>query len=126
MGREENYLTRGPGMFSSLGTPSFGPTAEQMAAERERVQFKKSVEYKNHNVRIFNLHDETERTAYEKLMKKLLAGMQAQTHMLVGHDRQLLTVEGKQCWHMYLEWCEFVLKEEAVAPIGAPNEQTSD
>ena len=121
MGREETYTTRGPGMFSSL-TQGFGPDPEDMIKERERIQFKRSVEYKNHNVRIFDLHDETDRKNYEELMKVLLTGIQAKTHMIAGHDRQLLNMGGNQRWHVFLEWCEFELKEEAVAPIGASNE----
>jgi hypothetical protein len=110
-------------MFGSIA-PSFGPTPDQMEEERKRIQFKKSVEYKKHSVRIFNIHDATERAEYEKMMKKLLAGMQAQTHMMIGHDRQLLTVDGNQKWHVYMEWCEFALKEEAIAPIGTEYEKT--
>ena len=118
MGKEETYTTRGPGMFSSL-TQGFGPDAEDMVKERERIQFKRSVAYNSHNVRIFNLHDENDRKAYEALMKTLMLGVQAKTHMIAGHDRQLLDCGGKQLWHIYLEWCEFELKEESVAPIGS-------
>ena len=107
----------GAAMFGGL-TPHIGPEPEEIEAERLRVMSHKHVEPKGHHVRIYNMHDETERRAYEKQMMVLIAGTQARTHQVWTNDRQLITDNGTQRWVRYLEWSEFVLKEEATPPVG--------
>lgn len=110
--------TVGESMFGQLGEQKIGPSPEEMIAERERIQFKRHVDMKKHCVKVFNMHDAVEVAAYEKLMKKLIVGVQAKTHYVWANDLQVLTVDGKQRWMKYLEWSEYALEEEAVAPVG--------
>lgn len=105
-------------MFGRLQPPSFGPNAEEMEAERQRVLARRHVKVVGHHVKLFDMHEKADVAAYEKLMKTLIAGVQARTHMIWDNDRQLLQDQGSQRWKRYLEWSEFELKVEATAPVG--------
>jgi hypothetical protein len=108
----------GQSMFGSMASPDVGPSPEEMNAERQRVLFKKHVQLKAHHVRVFDMHDPADVKAYEKQMKILIAGVQAKSHVIWDNDRQLVTRKGEQGWQRYMEWSEFVLNEEATAPVG--------
>lgn len=104
-------------MFGAMG-PEVGPSVAELEAERERILYRKQVKITDHHVRIFDMHVSKERLAYEKLMKQLIVGTQARTHVIWSNDRQLLTNGTRQGWQRYLEWTEYELEEEATPPVG--------
>jgi len=105
-------------MFGNIVIP-FGPTAQEMEAGHEQAQFNKQVVFKSHNVKIFDMHLASNRTAYEKLMMKMAAGIQAKTHHLWENERSLVVQrDGSHRWMRYIEWVEFDLKVSAIAPVG--------
>lgn len=101
-----------------LISPLGGPSAEEMESERQRIMFRKHVQVRRHVVKIMNMHNAKDRAAYERLMKQLILGTQAKTHKVWCNDRELVTVDNKQCWLRYIEWTEYELEEEATAPVG--------
>ena len=111
-----------PGMFGMFGATKpqpLGPTAEEIEAGLERVKFEKHVELKNHRVMIFDMHKPAELKEYEKIMKKLAVGVQTRTHHLWASQRALVPQhDGSQHWMYFMEWSEFELDKQAVAPGG--------
>ena len=110
-------------MFGALGgarPQKLGPTAEELEAGLERIQFEKHVELKTHRVMIFDMHVPAELKEYERVMKKLATGVQARTHHLWASQRALVPQkDGSQHWMYFMEWSEFELDKKAVAPVGA-------
>lgn len=122
----------GPSMFQSIGgvgksmldgmkPNQFGPAPEEMEEGLKRVQFKKHVDFQDHKVQIYDLHDPKSRKAYEKNFRVLIQGVQAGTHQIWDNERQLLIrPDGSQGWHRYVEWSEFALKVDPTIPVGTP------
>lgn len=106
----------GPAMLNGL-VHQIGPTPEEMEAERQRVLYRKHVEFKDHHVRVFDMHDAKQVREYEKLFKILAMGLQARTHYLHENELKLIDSKNGMRWHRYLEWSEFELHREETAPI---------
>jgi hypothetical protein len=112
----------GQSMFSKLGVNSpMEPNIEDMEAAAEAVRFNKTITYKSYNVKTFDTAKTKDRNAYAKLMMELQKGVQANTHVVWYQDRRF--VEPKDTtstgtWLVHIEWGEFELKVEPVAPIG--------
>ena len=106
-------------MFGAMGGgPSLKPDTAEAEAALERVKFKKHMDSKGYHARIFNMHQDKELKAYEKLMNTLLIGTQAMTHKIWVNEFDLLNTPKGQQWHRYVEWSEFELKVEATRPTG--------
>ena len=108
---------RGPSMFQGLGQ-SFGPDPEVIENERQRVLAQKHVRVKGHHVKVYDMHDDGDVAAYQKLMQVLIKGVQMQTHMIWDNEKQLVQRGGDQKWMRYLEWTEFELNVEPTLPVG--------
>ena len=116
------YASQADSMFGTT-RPQVGPTAEEMEAAAQRIQFKKHVAPTAHHTRIFDMHVRKDAAAYEKLMMTLMLGVQANTHFIWKHDLNLISTPQGQRWKYYVEWCEFKLTVEKVAPIASAREE---
>jgi hypothetical protein len=115
----------GESMFSKLGIEDqFGPGISEMEQAAQAVQFNKTVSFQSYNVRTFDTSDKNQREEYTDVMMKLQQGVQAQTHVVWYQDRRFLEATG--AWLVHMEWAEYELKVEPVAPIGSRPEGDTD
>ena len=120
----------GQSMFSKLGINSpMEPNIEEMEAAAEAVRFNKTITYKSYNVKTFDTSKTKDRNAYAKLMMDLQKGVQANTHVVWYQDRKFVETQGSTStgtWLIHIEWAEFELKVEPVAPIGTTDTGDTD
>jgi hypothetical protein len=117
-------------MFRHLGVgdehPFFRPDPEDMERAAEAVRFNKTVNFKSYNVRTFDTSTPKQRKEYATLMLELHKGIQASTHVVWYHDRKFVETDKGPRWLVHIEWAEFELKVEPVAPIGAAPDSGDD
>lgn len=100
------------------------PTVESLEAAQQNILYKKTVLFKKYFSVNFDLTDEHQNEKYEKLMKNLFNGIQAQTHQVVFYDIQFVAqgLKNGPGHFVHIEWVEFSLKVDPVEPIGVKNE----
>ena len=115
----------GASMFTKLmeGDSYPQPGIEDMERAAEAVRFNKTIKFKSYNVKTFDTSDTKQQKEYAKLMMVLQQGIQASTHVMWYQDRRF--VEASKAWLVHLEWAEYELKVEPVAPIGTPEGDTN-
>lgn len=115
-----------PGMFQGITEGFDKPDAEEMDKLREAAMYDKIVRFDGFKSRTYDLGNKNSVRAYERMMCKLMEGIQTKTRSVLFHDRKFVEEDGKNPrWIAHLEWAEFELKKEPVRPTGT-NKGVSD
>lgn len=105
------------GMFDHM-VPEMKPSPAEMEAAAQEALFQKGVNLADYKVRVFNMGDPKDVKAYEELMKVMVIGIQAKTHVLWANDRVFVPGDDPR-WMRYLEWSVFELEIKPVQPISS-------
>lgn len=129
-------MTSGVGgsMFPNLApptrpaSPEMAPLYKDIDDAHDKLKNPRATVVTGHFIRIFDLHDNDERLAYEQLMLVLLDGVMATTHVMHSSLKQVLPrADGSSGWFAFLEWTEYaeVLASEVKSVKSTGKRKTS-
>ena len=100
-------------MFNfSGGMPgAAAPSAADMEKAAQAVLFKKTVTFDRILIETYDLSNARQVKKYAVDLKKLYAGVQAKTHLILQHDKKFVE-QPRARWMAHLEWAEYSVKVE--------------